>query len=107
MKQFTYLVPQYKKPSNESFLYWGTTGNRTQIEGSTNLSVNRYTIIPMNIATLCNIFYSNIYHKEFPRLTKRVSPDAVRHRWYQNPLFVNTGVRELIYLFLNREMFVK
>jgi hypothetical protein len=47
VKQFTCLAPQFKKRPEGRFLNWGATGNRTQIEGSTNLSVNRYTITPI------------------------------------------------------------
>ena len=44
-----YLPPKIQLPnaSRCAHYFWGTIGNRTRIEGSTNLSVNRYTIVPM------------------------------------------------------------
>ncbi len=51
----TPLGPHMKKTDTKSvFFIWGPTGNRTQIEGSTNLSVNRYTISPTLFHTFGN-----------------------------------------------------
>jgi hypothetical protein len=43
-KQFAFLGTPKEKRTNVLFSFGVPTGNRTQIEGSTNLRVNRYTI---------------------------------------------------------------
>ncbi|MDQ5971180.1 MAG: hypothetical protein QG566_126 [Patescibacteria group bacterium] len=75
VKQFTCLAPQLKKTLS-GFFNWGATGNRTQIEGSTNLSVNRYTITPI---------YNSLYSKErFIIYTRKtlINQSLVRSREY-------------------------
>ncbi len=55
--QVSFLAPQFKKRPEGRFLNWGATGNRTQIEGSTNLSVNRYTITPILFLILLKLLF--------------------------------------------------
>ncbi len=43
-KQFASLAVHYAKIPGRGFCSWAAIGNRTRIEGSTNPSVNRYTI---------------------------------------------------------------
>ncbi len=44
-KQFASLVAQNTKTPEGVPVFWATTGNRTQIPGTTNRSNSRYTII--------------------------------------------------------------